>query len=149
MSRLASLAAFLLMVVGGGLLVGFSFRPGPWYEALDKPWFNPPDWLFGPVWTILYVFIAIAGWRCWHQDGRPRMALWWTQLALNFLWPAVFFGWQAIGAALALIVVLLAAIVAFIAAAWPGDRVSALLFVPYGLWVAFATALNAAIWWLN
>ena len=145
-----ALLPFLLLVVGGGLLIGFFTAPGPWYEALAKPSFNPPNWLFGPVWTVLYVLIAIAGWRVWRiGSSGTAMKLWWLQLALNFLWSPVFFGLQQIGLALVVILALLATILAFIAAAWNLDRVSAWLFVPYAAWVAFASLLNASILFLN
>jgi benzodiazapine receptor len=65
MNRYVTLALFLILVLGGGTLMGASNIPGPWYEALQKPWFNPPNWLFGPAWTVLYILIAIAGWRTW------------------------------------------------------------------------------------
>ena len=146
----AALVPFILLVVGGGLLIGFFTAPGPWYEMLAKPPFNPPNWLFGPVWTILYVFIAIAGWRVWQRErGGGAMKLWWLQLVLNFLWSPVFFGLERTGPALVIILALLAAILAFIVAVWKLDRPSAWLFVPYAAWVAFASLLNAAIWRLN
>ena len=62
------LLGFMVLVVGGGLLIGLLNIPGPWYQALQKPWFNPPNWLFGPAWTFLYVLIAIAGWRVWLRE---------------------------------------------------------------------------------
>lgn len=150
MTARTALVPFILLVVGGGLLIGFFTAPGPWYAALAKPSFNPPNWLFGPVWTILYVLVAIAGWRIWQRerDGRA-MKLWWLQLVLNFLWSPVFFGLERTGSALVVILALLAAILAFIAAAWKLDRPSAWLFAPYAAWVAFASLLNAAIWSLN
>ena len=144
------LLAFLVLVVGGGLLIGFLTLPGVWYEALQKPSFNPPNWLFGPAWTTLYVLIAIAGWRVWLRDrAGSLMKLWWLQLALNFLWSPVFFGMELIAPALLVILAMLAVILLFIGRAWSQDRVAALLFVPYAGWVAFATLLNAAIWQLN
>jgi len=150
MSGRAALLPFILLVVGGGQLVGFLTIPGPWYEALAKPPFNPPNWLFGPVWTLLYVLIAIAGWRMWQRDrsGTP-MKLWWLQLLLNFLWSPSFFAMQQVGLALVVVLAMLATIIAFIAVAWNVDRLSAWLFVPYAAWVAFASLLNASIWWLN
>ena len=149
MGRVA-IVPFILLVVGGGLLVGFLTAPGPWYEALAKPSFNPPNWLFGPVWTILYVLIAIAGWRMWQRERTgAAMKLWWLQLVLNFLWSPVFFGLEQIGLALLIILALFATILAFLAAAWNLDRVAAWLFVPYAAWVAFASLLNASIWLLN
>ena len=124
--------------------------PGEWYAQLTKPAFNPPGWIFGPVWTVLYMLVAVAGWRAFerHRRGWP-MRLWWTQLAINFLWSPVFFAAHRIGLALGVVLLLFAAILAFIAAAWRQDRVAAWLFVPYGAWVAFASALNGAIWRLN
>ncbi|HEY6633705.1 MAG TPA: TspO/MBR family protein [Rhizobiaceae bacterium] len=150
MTGRGALIPFILLVVGGGLLIGFLTAPGPWYEALTKPSFNPPNWLFGPVWTVLYVLIAVAGWRIWRiGPSRPAMKLWWVQLALNFMWSPVFFGLQQIGLALVVIVALLICILAFIAAAWNLDRLSVWLFVPYAAWVSFASLLNGSIWFLN
>jgi translocator protein len=150
MGRYVSLILFLLLVLGGGLAIGGLTTPGPWFAALAKPSFNPPAWLFGPVWTVLYVLIAIAGWRVWQRDrsGWP-MKFWGAQLALNFLWSPVYFGAHQIGLAFVVIILMLAAIVAFIATAWRQDRVAAWLFVPYAAWVAFASVLNGAIWVLN
>jgi tryptophan-rich sensory protein len=150
MSSRAALSLFLILVVGGGLLIGFFTAPGPWYEALAKPSFNPPNWLFGPVWTILYVMIAVSGWRIWQREpSGTAMKLWWVQLILNFLWSPTFFALHQVGLALAIILVLLAVILGFIASAWKTDRLSAWLFVPYAAWVAFASLLNGAIWTLN
>ena len=149
--RILALIAFLIVVLGIGSLIGLMVRPDPWYGTLDKPPFTPPDWVFAPVWTALYVMIAIAGWRTWMRDGwRARaMTLWLMQMALNFAWTPMFFGAHVPSAALIVIVVLLIAIVGFIRAAWPRDRIAAALFLPYALWVAFACALNAAIVVLN
>jgi benzodiazapine receptor len=150
MNRYATLALFLVLVVGGGILIGVGNIPGEWYQALEKPWFNPPNWLFGPAWTFLYILIAVAGWRIWQRNrGGRAMKLWWAQLALNFLWSPVFFTAHSIGGALVVVFALLLAILAFIALTWNRDRTAALLFLPYALWVAFATTLNASIWWLN
>jgi tryptophan-rich sensory protein len=150
MNRIASLILFLAVVLGGGLFLSFLTAPGEWYAGLAKPAFNPPAWLFGPVWTLLYVLIAVAGWRTFERDrGGAPMRLWWAQLVLNFAWTPVFFGAHQIGLALVVIVALLAAILGFIAAALRIDRVAAWMFVPYAAWVAFATALNGAIWGLN
>jgi tryptophan-rich sensory protein len=144
------LAAFLALVVGGGLAIGYATAPGDWYAALAKPSFTPPGWLFAPVWTVLYVFIAIAGWRISHRHpGSAAMKFWWGQLALNFLWSPAFFAAHRIALAFAIVVLLLAVVVAFLAAAWPRDRLSAWLFLPYACWVAFAAALNGSILRLN
>ena len=144
------LAAFIILVLGAGTAIGLLTVPGAWYAALTKPPFNPPDWIFAPVWSVLYVLVGIAGWRIWRIAPAGRaMKIWWLQLALNFLWSPVFFAAHLPGPALVVILALLAAIVAFIASAAATDRPAAWLFVPYALWVAFASLLNAAIWWLN
>ena len=149
--RWLSLAGFLLLVIGGGMAIGYATRPDTWYAALAKPSFNPPNWVFGPVWTILYVLIAIAGWRTWQRLPRTAtaMSLWALQMALNFAWSPAFFGLHRVDLALGIVVLMLAAIAGFILAAARVDRVAALLFAPYLLWVSFATALNGAIWRLN
>jgi tryptophan-rich sensory protein len=145
-----SLAIFLVVVVGGGLLIGFVTLPGEWYASLAKPPFNPPNWVFAPVWTVLYVLIAVAGWRAWERDAHgAAMKLWGAQLILNFAWSPVFFGAQKPALGLVVIVALLATIVWFIRAVRRSDGFAAGLFVPYALWVAFATLLNASIVVLN
>lgn len=145
-----SLIFFLVLTIGGGLLIGFMTRPGEWYGKLSKPWFTPPNRVFAPVWTLLYVMIAIAGWRTFMRDplGAP-MTLWTLALALNFAWSPIFFRLHRQLAALFVILALLATIIAFVAMAWPQDALSALLFTPYVAWVFFATILNAAFWRLN
>jgi tryptophan-rich sensory protein len=145
-----TLALFIVLVLGGGTLIGVTTLPGGWYAGMIKPSFNPPNWVFAPAWTLLYLLIAIAGWRIWQRDLRSAaMTAWFIQLGLNFVWSPVFFGAHRIGLALAIIVALLAAILSFIATAWPRDRVASWLFVPYAAWVTFATALNAVVWRLN
>lgn len=140
-------AAVVVVAVVGGLAAGGSREE---YQSLDQPAFAPPGWLFGPVWTALYVTIALAGWLVWRQVGIDRaMAPYAVQLVLNACWTPLFFaaGWY--GAALVEIVVLLAAIGVTIAMFARRSKPAALLLVPYAAWVAFATCLNAAIWWLN
>ena len=145
-----SFLPFLVLVVGGGLAIGYLTAPGEWYAQLAKPAFTPPGWLFGPVWAALYILIAIAGWRIWRRDRLGwLMKFWWGQLILNFIWSPVFFSAHQIGLALVVILLLLAAILAFIATAWRQDRAAAWLFVPYAAWVAFASVLNASILALN
>lgn len=145
-----SLLPFILLVLGGGALIGALTGPDDWYRTLQKPFFNPPGWLFAPVWSALYILIAIAGWRLW-RNARDSLAmkLWWLQLALNFAWSPIFFEAHQIGMALAIILALLAVIFAYIAAAWRRDRTAALLFIPYAAWVAFASVLNGSILALN
>jgi tryptophan-rich sensory protein len=145
-----SLAAFVVLVLGGGTAIGALTGPDAWYTTLAKPSFNPPNWVFAPVWSTLYVLIGIAGWLVWARDrSGPSMALWWAQLVLNFLWSPAFFSLHRIDLALVVIVLLLTAIWAFVAVTARRQPAAALLFVPYGLWVGFATVLNAALWALN
>jgi len=121
-----------------------------WYAGLAKPPFNPPNWVFAPVWTVLYVLIAVAGWRTFERDRSGwAMKLWWAQLVLNFLWSPVFFAVHRIGLALLVILLLLAAILAFLVMSWRQNRVAAWLFAPYAAWVAFAAVLNGSIWLLS
>lgn len=148
---MASLLVFVALVAAAAA-VGGRFLPGAWYASLAKPSWTPPNWLFGPVWTLLYLGIAVAGWMIWRRNGSragPSLALWGAQLVLNAAWSWLFFGQQRPGIALAEILVLLACIVAFVVVTWADSKTAALLFVPYALWVAFATALNHAIWRLN
>ena len=150
MNRYFQLLLFLALVLGGGMLIGFLTAPGAWYAGLAKPSFNPPAWLFGPVWSALYVLIAIGGWRIWQREpGGWAMKLWWAQLGLNFLWSPVFFGAQRIGLALTIILLLLATIVLLIGLAWRKHAAAAWMFIPYAAWVAFASVLNASLLALN
>lgn len=125
-----------------------------WYAGLAKPGFTPPNWLFGPVWTTLYVMMAYAIWRILSlpkdQPGRTAaVAAFFVQLALNSLWSFAFFGARSPVAGLVVIAALIVAILATIRAFWPLDRLAAWLLVPYLAWVSYATALNGAIWHLN
>ncbi|WP_289041049.1 TspO/MBR family protein [uncultured Aliiroseovarius sp.] len=150
MKNAISLLVFVVIVIGAGSAIGTLTAPGEWYAALNKPFFNPPNWVFAPVWTLLYLMIAVAGWRVWQQPGHPALfRLWLVQMGLNFLWSPLFFALQMPGVALVVIAALLATISLFIKTAWPLDRVSGLLFIPYAAWVGFASALNAAIFFLN
>jgi translocator protein len=139
------------ILVVAAALFGSQFTPGAWYAALDKPSWTPPGWLFGPVWSVLYLMIAIAGWLAWQKREVTKMPVifWGAQLLLNALWSYIFFGLHQPGIAFVEIMVLLAAILGFIGAAWPVSRAAALLFLPYAAWVAFAAVLNFSIWRLN
>lgn len=148
--RVLSLVVFLLLVIGGGISIGVVTAPGDWYAGLVKPSFNPPNWIFGPVWTVLYVCIAVAGWRVWSQSSDKQITrLWFLQLILNFLWSPTFFIAERTGLALVVISLLLITILAFVIRARPRDRLASALFVPYAVWVSFAALLNAAIFTLN
>lgn len=149
--RWLTLLPFLLAVAVvsavGGLAAGSA---GATYRDLDLPAFAPPSWLFGPVWTVLYVMIAVAGWLVWRRDGWTRaLTVWAVQLGLNMLWTPLFFGLGLIGVALVEIVVLLVVVAVTIALFRRTSTPAALLMLPYLAWVGFATLLTASIWVLN
>lgn len=148
----------MLFIVGaaaveslGGWLTFLSVKT--WYPQLIKPSWTPPDAAFEPVWTLLYLMMAIAIWLVWKAPtSRPKFfsyALFAIQISLNIIWSGLFFGMQNPGLALIDIAALWIAIAATMAAFWPISRTATYLLVPYLLWVTFATALNAAIWHLN
>jgi tryptophan-rich sensory protein len=125
-----------------------------WYPTLTKPWFTPPDAVFGPVWVTLYAVMGVASWQVWRQGARRatvQMALvvYGVHLVFNAAWSIVFFGLQSIGGGLVVILFLLLAILATLRRFARVDRLAAWLLAPYLLWVAYATALNVALWWLN
>ncbi len=126
---------------------------GTWYQTLEKPAFNPPDWVFPVVWTTLFAMIAVAGWRAWRSAPlaatRLALAVYAVQLALNIGWSVLFFGLQRIGLALIEILVLLPAIAANALLFRRLDRWAGALLIPYLLWVAYAAVLTAALWVLN
>lgn len=126
---------------------------GTWYPSLLKPAWNPPSWVFGPVWSVLYLLMAVAAWRVWrhteHPQRRPALTWYFAQLALNALWSLLFFGLRRPDIALVEIGVLLAVLAVVLVKFWRIDRSAGLLWLPYVAWVGFATVLNGAIWWLN
>jgi benzodiazapine receptor len=124
-----------------------------WYAALGKPSWTPPNWVFGPVWSVLYLAMATAAWLVWRREGfagaRLPLTLFALQLVLNLAWTGVFFGLRMPGAAFAEIVLLWLFILVTTAAFWPLSRAAAWLMVPYLLWVTYAATLNCGIWRLN
>ncbi|MBC2594237.1 tryptophan-rich sensory protein [Ruficoccus amylovorans] len=142
--------AFVAVTLGGGLLIGYACRPGEWYDQLEKPSFNPPGWVFAPVWSLLYILIGVAGARVFLRPGlTAARALWVGLLILNFLWTPTFFGLNWPGVSLGITVLMVAGILLFIAACWGRERPSSWLFAPYALWTSFAFVLNGAIVHLN
>jgi translocator protein len=137
-----------------GSLAGAGGESMAWYSTLEKPPFTPPDWVFGPVWTLLYLLMGVAAFLVWQKGldrGTVRVALIWflVQLVLNALWSPAFFGLQRIDLALVIIVLLWAAVVVTTYYFLRVSRPAGLLLIPYLSWVSFATILNMSIWWLN
>ena len=149
------LFAFVILCLAvsgiGGVITATSVDA--WYQILEKPPFNPPDWVFAPVWTTLYILMGIAAWRVWRlrsfEVTGKALAVFALQLGLNLVWSFLFFGLQRIDLALVEIVILLCAIITNMVMFWQIDRLAGLLFVPYAVWVAYATVLNASLWLLN
>ena len=150
--RLLALAGWVLLCVAAAAM-GALFLPGEWYASLKKPSWNPPGWIFGPVWTALYTMMAVAAWLVWRQGGwgkqRKPLLSFLVQLALNALWTPLFFGWHWSGVAFAEMVLLWLAIAWTITAFWRVHRAAAWLLAPYLVWVSFAAVLNGTLWRLN
>jgi len=151
-----------ILGLAGWLVVAFavssvgalaSIEAREFYGQLVQPAWAPPPWLFGPVWTVLYALMAIAAWLVWRSGGirshRSAFALFGIQLALNALWSWLFFAWKAGAWAFAEVLVLWLFILATLLAFWRVSRLAGALLLPYLLWVAFAAALNLALWRLN
>lgn len=139
--------------VTGGIGAFASAGAASFYGALAQPSWAPPAWLFGPVWSALYVLMGIAAWLVWREHGfrgaATALTLFVAQLFANALWTWIFFVWHQGALALAEIIVLWLLIAGTILAFWRSHRLAALLLVPYLAWVSFATALTASLWRLN
>lgn len=130
--------------------VSYVFNNMTWYRSLMHPTFSPPEAVFGVMWSVLYILLGISAFLTFRDKIHGRaMMLFVLQLALNACWTPVFFGAHSLFGALVLIVAMLIALVFLFRALWPISRVAAWLLVPYGLWLAFATYLTAATWWMN
>lgn len=134
-------------------LFGSMFRPDEWYEGLVKPALNPPGWIFGPVWTLLYITMGVSAWLVWRQRAMGPvhgvLLVFAIQLLLNGLWSYLFFGLQKPDFALMDILFLWAAIACTLIAFWQRSKAAGLLLIPYLAWVSFAVYLNFQIWRLN
>ena len=154
--RLFDLALISLSVFATGLIGSLATIPNIpiWYEALNKPVFNPPNWVFGPVWTILYLLMIGACWRVLNKArGTPKtkwlIAVFALQLFFNALWPVVFFGMHETGLSIPAVIALDLSVYATLAIFLSVDRLAGLSLVPYAVWVSFASAINIAVYWLN
>lgn len=148
------IAVSVPLAVGG--LSGFATSGGvaTWYPTLTQPSFNPPPWVFGPTWTLLYIMMGVATFLVWREGfatGGVKLALtlFVVQLALNGFWSILFFGLRSPGWALVEIIALWFAIIATAALFWRVVPLAGMLLLPYLAWVTFATVLNASLWWLN
>jgi translocator protein len=155
MRSVVALVVFLGLAFAAAAIGGLSAAGGgnDWYQSLRRPSWSPPDWVFGPVWTVLYASIGVAGWLVWRERGSDQvdaaLTVWGVQLVLNAAWTWLFFGLHRPGLALIDIVALAMAIAGMIVLFGRVSQVAAVLLVPYLAWVCFAAALNAAIWHLN
>ncbi len=146
-----SLIIFLLLVIGVSFFAA-QFTPGEWYAGLVKPAWNPPNWLFAPVWSLLYVMIAVAGWQVWMSDHSRRalaLVLWSAQLVLNAAWSWLFFGLERTGVAMFELAALLVLVIVTAAVFRDIRRSASILLLPYIAWLGYALSLNVAIWRLN
>jgi len=149
MSEWVALGGFVLACFAAASSGAF-FGPGAWYERLAKPSWNPPNWLFAPAWTVLYVLMAVAAWMVWKVDGFGLpIWLWVVQLVLNAAWSWVFFGLRRPDLAFYELIAMWLAIVATTIAFAGVREDAALLMLPYIAWVSFAGALNLKVWQLN
>jgi tryptophan-rich sensory protein len=144
---------FLSFLAGGIGSIFTSPSVKTWYVTLVKPPFNPPSWLFGPVWTVLYILIAVSGWIVWKNRQNPQatilLYLFGLQLFLNALWTFIFFGRRLMGWAFLEILILTIAVGTYAMFARNVSKTAAILFVPYWVWLLFAGYLNLTIWLIN
>lgn len=152
-ARKATTLGLWIALAFAAALIGSLFSPGDWYGSLRKPSWNPPSWIFGPVWTALYAMMAIAAWLVWKRGGfsvqRLPLTLYLIQLTFNALWSPLFFGLKNPGLAFLDIVLLWITLLATLLAFWKARPVAGILLVPYLAWVTFAGALNFTIWQMN
>ena len=145
----------LVLTLGVGAIAGLATASniGGWYATISKPGFNPPNWIFGPVWTLLYILMGIALSLIWKHPASPHRsnAIWlfFIQLFLNFIWSFIFFYFHNVGLALADIITMWIFIILTIISFSQLDKKAARLLVPYICWVSFALILNVAIYYLN
>ena len=147
------LSALLCLAIGG--LSGFATTDAitGWYANIQKPSFNPPNWIFGPVWTVLYIMMGVALGSIWSETTKlsksKAYTFFFVQLVLNGIWSIIFFAMENPPLAMVDILLLLIFIVLTIKAFLPINKAAAYLLIPYLLWVSFASVLNASIWYLN
>lgn len=150
-SQYAALIAFVLLYFAAAGIGGF-FPPDDWYASLNRPSYAPPNWVFGPVWSVLYLLMAVAGWLVWKSKAAgkaPALTMFGVQLLLNAAWSAIFFGWHQPGWALLEMSLLWLAIATTLALFKRRSVAAAVLLMPYLAWVSFAAVLNFGFWSMN
>jgi translocator protein len=153
--EIKKLAISCAAVLGAGLAGSvFVTSSSGWYEALKKPVFTPPAWVFGPVWTVLYLLMGIALFLVWRKGfsnaaGKTALAAFILQMVFNIIWTPIFFGFKQPLIAIGDIVMLWLAVITTILSFWKVSRLAGILLLPYIIWVSFAAILNAGIYLLN
>jgi translocator protein len=154
-NKIKLIISLLLPQLAGGFGAFFMGNSvSTWYQVLEKPFFNPPSWVFGPVWLTLYLLMGISAYLIWkrtreNKEIKNTMNIYWAHLALNATWTPIFFGLQNIALAFFAIVALWILILILIVKFWRINKIASYLLMPYIAWVTIATALNASIWYLN
>lgn len=150
--KYGALAGWIALSLSAGVF-GSQFEPGIWYDTIAKPFFTPPDIVFPIVWPLLYIMMGTATWLLWKSYYNRQISLeirlFLLQLVLNALWSYLFFGLHWVGTALFEILILLALLMLLTSKYWHKNKLAGILMFPYALWVAFASLLNGAIYWLN
>lgn len=153
--ELKLIIALLLPLLAGAIGSAFTFTGvESWYQTISKPSFNPPNWIFGPVWTTLYILMGVSLYLIWNKGLKDKFIknsfiLFLIHLVLNSLWSIVFFGLENPGLALVVIIILWLMILVLIIRFYKINKISSYLLIPYILWVSFASILNYSIWQLN
>lgn len=144
-----------IIPLGVGFLAGMATATGidDWYPSIEKPAFNPPNWLFGPVWTVLYLLMGVTIYRLLTKPSSPERShairVFWIQLVLNGAWSFIFFNAHLLGWAFVEILIIWVAIVWMVITTRRVDKIAAYIQLPYLLWVSFASVLNGTLWWMN
>jgi len=153
MTQALSLVVFLVLCFGAGALGAQFTTIGEWYASLNRPFLTPPNWVFAPVWTVLYAMMAAAAWLVWKEKGLVGAAIplgfFLAQLVLNGIWTWLFFGRHQLGLAFLDIAMLWCLILVTLVLFWQISRPAGILLVPYLAWVSFASYLSLSYWLLN
>jgi len=151
-NKYISLALILLITFLASSIGGFvtsSFKE-PWYSEIILPTFNPPSWIFGPVWTTLYIFMSVAAWIVWNKTlDKKNLQIYYVHIFFNAIWSVIFFGFHQIFVALIDLGIILIFIIWLMKIYYQINKISFVLMIPYLLWSSYALVLNATIFYLN